>query len=105
MHVQAIMLSASLVILVGCATPDVVDVRQVGDKKLSCEELKEQIEDAKRFEKKARDEKGVTGTNVAAAVFFWPGLLATYANVDEAIDAAQERERHLTKIYEKKGCD
>lgn len=103
MRVQAIMLS--VVFLAGCATPHVVDIEKTGDKKLSCEELKEQIEDTKRFEKKARDEKGVTGTNVAAAVFFWPGLLATYSNAEDAIDAAQERRRHLTKIYEKKDCD
>ena len=104
MHVQAIALSASL-FLAGCATPDVVDIKQAGDKKLSCEALEEQIEDANRFERKARDEKGVTGTNVAAAVFFWPGLLATYSNADDAIDAARERKRHLTRIYEKKDCD
>lgn len=103
MYVRTILLS--FVILAGCATPHVVDTKQPGDKKLSCEELEEQIEDANRFEKKARDERGVTGTNVAAAVFFWPGLLATYSNAGDAIDAAQERRNHLTKIYEKKDCD
>ncbi len=103
MYVQAMMLS--FIILAGCATPHVVNVRQAGDKKLSCEELEEQIEDANRFERKARGEKGVTGTNVAAAVFFWPGLLATYSNAEDAIDAAQERRHYLMRIHEKKGCD
>ena len=98
-------LSLICLFLAGCASPNIVEERQVGDEILSCSEIKEQIEDAKRFEDKARDEKGVTGTNVAAAILFWPALLVTYDNVGDAVDAATERKRHLHSLYTKKNCN
>ena len=91
-------------ILMGCATPDVISVRQAGDKELTCEQITDEIADAETFKQKARDAKGVTGTNAAALVFFWPALLATYANAEEAIDAAQDRIDFLYGLGDDKGC-
>lgn len=90
--------------LSGCATPEVVNVRQAGDENLTCPQLTEQYEDAQNFEKKARDERGITGKNVAAAVLFWPALIGTYSNTDDAITAAQDRQRRLEKLASDKGC-
>ena len=90
--------------LAGCATPEVVQERQIGDADLSCDQLIAAIDEAKQFEEDARDEREVTGTNVAAAVFFWPGLIATYANTEDAINAAEKRQEHLTELHEEKGC-
>ncbi len=90
--------------LSACATPTVVDTEQPTDRRLSCTELIEQIEEAAEFEEEAREERGVTGTNVAAAVFFWPGLVGTYMNTEEAIEAAQDRREHPQEIYDEKGC-
>ena len=89
---------------VGCATPHVVQESKLSDKNLDCEDLEDEIVRAEKFEEKARDEKGVTGTNAAAVIFFWPALIATYANAGEAIDAAQERIVHLQKLHRKKDC-
>lgn len=100
-----ILLCAFLILIIqGCATPHVVKVEKVGDDKLSCKEIVTEIEEAERFEKEARDERKVTGKNVAAAVFFWPALVGTYANTEEAIDAAKGRQEHLRKIYNDKKC-
>ena len=87
-----------------CATPHVVSVHKIGDEKLSCEQIKEQFAEAQNFEKNARKEKGATGTNVAAVVFFWPALFATYTNIEEAVSAAKDRQEHLAKIAAKKDC-
>ena len=92
------------VILSGCATPEVVQVDQVGDAAMSCQQLQAAIDDANRFEQQAREERGVTGTNVAAAILFWPALAGTYVNTEEAIDAAKARRERLTAIYRDKGC-
>ncbi|MET0086462.1 MAG: hypothetical protein ABW082_08110 [Sedimenticola sp.] len=96
----------SLIVLAlqGCATPHVVESKKIDDHQLSCNEITSQIEEADRFENAARDERKVTGTNVAAALFFWPALLATYSNTEEAIEAARERKEHLTDLYTEKGC-
>lgn len=92
-------------VLSGCASPTVIEERQLGDQSLTCDQLVEATEEARKFEKDARGERGVTGTNVASTIFFWPGLIATYSNTEDAIDAAQERQRYLAKLYDKQGCD
>ncbi len=89
----------------GCASPTVVTERQAGDENLSCEQLLAASQEAQQFEQEARSERGVTGTNAAAVVFFWPGLIGTYANTAEAIDAARARQTHLTNWYSEKGCN
>ncbi len=90
--------------LAGCATPHVVEETKTSDKDLSCTSLQSEIDEAKRFEQQAREEKGFTGTNVAAGLLFWPAIIGTYANANEAIEAAQERQEHLLKIFNEKDC-
>lgn len=88
----------------GCASPTVVKSKQSNDETLSCEQLNKEFADAQEFEAKARKERTVTGTNVAAAIFFWPALLGTYSNTEEAINAAKSRQDHLNKIADTKQC-
>ena len=96
---------ASLGLLVtACATPTVVETRQASDRNLNCEQLLAAIEETNDFEEEARDDRGVTGTNVAAAVFFWPALIGTYMNTEDAIEAAQDRREYLTELYEQRDC-
>ena len=97
-------ISITTIGLYGCATPHVVQTKKIGDKRLTCSKIEAQIEEANEFEKKARAERKVTGTNVAAAILFWPALLGTYSNTEEAIEAARERKQNLAKLYEKKKC-
>ena len=66
-----------------CASPEVVDTKQMGDNKLSCMQLVAGIQEATEFERKAQKEKGVTGTNVAAA---------------------KERKEYLVELSMEKGC-
>ena len=94
----------AIAFLSGCATPRVVDERKISDKDLSCDGIAKEIADAERFEREARKEKGVTGTNVAAAIFFWPAIIGTYSNANDAIEAAEERQRHLEVLHKAKGC-
>lgn len=96
---------AALAFLMGaCSSPEVVQPKKLSDADLTCEELKAQIVEAEEFEKKARDTRGVTGTNVAAALLFWPALIVTYSNSEDAIKAAEERREHLFGLYEAKNC-
>lgn len=95
---------AAAALLGACATPTVVESRKNGDAALACEQIRYELAEADRFEREARDERKVTGTNVAAAVFFWPALIATYANSDQAINAARERKSHLYRLADGRGC-
>lgn len=98
----ALVFSAGIV--AGCASPEVVDVTRTSDLEMTCKELETSIADAEGFRQAAQEEKGATGTNVAAAIFFWPALLVTYNNIDEATEAAEERKTRLADLYENKGC-
>ena len=91
--------------ITACANPEVAEKRQAGDTKLSCKQIEREIRGADDLEKAARDEKGVTGTNVAAALFFWPAMLVTYDNANDAIEAAKDRKKYLYDLAEDKGCD
>ena len=101
---RVLALVISLALLAGCASPTVVQTRQISDENLNCTQLIQATEEAQQFERESRGERKVTGTNVAAAILFWPGLLATYVNTDDAIDAAKERQTFLRKLYDRKGC-
>ena len=95
-------LGALALLLQACATPHVVQTKKITDNELTCSQIKS--EKAEEFEKKARAERKITGKNVAAAVFFWPALIGTYSNTEEAITAAKERQALLTDLYSKKNC-
>ncbi len=45
-----------------------------------------------------------TGTNVSALLFWLPGLWATHKNVEAAVDAANRRAEHLSRLKTQKNC-
>ncbi len=92
-------------LLAGCATPTVVETKQTGDASLSCAQIKDELALADKYLKAAKKDRTVTGQNVAAAILFWPALLGTYVNTEEAINAAKEREEVLNRIAKKKKCN
>jgi hypothetical protein len=96
-------LAATVAILAGCASPTVVQSVKPGDTGLSCGQLQNEYADADKFKKDAEGEKGVTGGNTAR-LLFWPAIVGTYMNANEAIAAADNRKVHLSNIMTQKGC-
>jgi hypothetical protein len=84
----------SLILLAGCATPTVVQTVKPGDSGLSCAQLQNEFADA---------EKGVTGGNVAR-LLFWPAIVGTTMNANEAIAAADNRKVHLANLMNQNKC-
>ena len=89
--------------LIGCASPTVVQSMKPGDAGLSCAQLQNEYSDADRFKKEAEGEKGVTGGN-AARLLFWPAIIGTYMNANEAIAAAESRKVNLANLMNQKSC-
>jgi hypothetical protein len=89
--------------LAGCATPTVVQSVKPGDDALTCPQLQNEFADAQKLKKDAESEKGVTGGNVAR-LLFWPSIIGTYMNANEAIAAADNRSVHLANLMNQKGC-
>lgn len=97
------LLAAAVVALAGCASPTVVQSVKPGDTGLSCSQLQNEYSDAEKLRKSAEDEKGVTGGNTAR-LLFWPAIIGTYMNANEAIAAADNRKVHLSNIMNQKNC-
>ena len=94
----------SLISVAGCATPTVVQSVKPGDNGLTCAQLQNEYSDMQRFRDEADKEKGMTGGNVARALLFWPAILGTFSNANEAIAAADTRKVHLANLMNQKSC-
>jgi len=88
----------------GCATSKKIQTVQPGDNKLSCSQLTSELTRLDDAEADIDSKKGVTGTNVAAALFWLPGLAYTYYDAGQAEELINERRAHLTSLYNDKGC-
>ena len=91
--------------LAACAKPTVTDVAMPGDETATCSQLKSEYTMARGLIADAEEEKGVTGDNVARLVLFWPAIIGTQMNANEAIDAANARQVHLLNIMRSKQCE
>lgn len=94
----------SAVLASGCATSEKTQVVQAGDNSLNCSQIKDEIVKLDKANTEVDSKKGVTGTNVAAALFFWPALAYTYIDAKDANKAISERKSHLSKLSNEKGC-
>ena len=94
-----------LTFVASCATPTVVNVVGPTDSSMTCNQLDTQIAIAIKYADDAKKEKDMgTGTNVSALLFWLPGLWATHKNVEEAVDAANRRAEHLSRLKTQKNC-
>lgn len=91
-------------LLSACASPTVIQTIKPGDAGLSCAQLQNEYSDAERYKKEAEGEKGVTGGNTAR-LLFWPAIVGTYMNANEAIAAAENRKVHLTNMMLQQKCE
>ena len=92
-------------IIAGCAKPTVTKVSMAGDEGLSCAQLYNAYEETEMLKDAAKSEKGVTGSNVMRGLLFWPAIIGTNMNANEAIQAADSRAVHLKNVMRGKGCD
>lgn len=90
--------------LTSCSTSQKMQTVQAGDHKLSCHELKMELGKLDTAEEEVNSKKGLTGTNVASALFWIPGLAYTYYDAGQALEAIAERRSHLTTFYNEKNC-
>jgi len=92
------------ILLGGCATSKKMKSVEIGDSKMSCGEMRSELKRIDDAEASVEDKKGVTGTNVAAFLFWLPGLAYTYYDAGQAENAINERRSHINKLYNDHGC-
>ena len=101
---KSIIYIISFIFIASCATPKAIDVVQLDDEKMSCNELRLGIESADLSEDTAHSNKGVTDENILSALFFFPAYFVTYGTSIHAEYNASQRKDHLLRLYLKKGC-
>lgn len=108
MPVNQVLLGAALLLglagLAGCATSEKVQAKQIGDSAMSCEQLLAETRQLDEAQRQVDAKRGATGTNVAAALFWLPGLAYTYYDAGQADQLILERKAWLAELYDEKGC-
>lgn len=99
-----VILSGFLLTSVSCATSQKIQVEQIGDNELSCGELQQELKRLDQSQADIDSKKGLTGTNVAAALFWLPGLAYTYYDAGQATELIMARKSHISSLYDKKKC-
>ena len=99
-----LVLGIGIILLNSCAEPTVVQVVMPGDRELNCGQLKNAVSETERFKREAENVKGGTGSNITRGIFFWPAIVQSYSNANEAIAAANTRKVHLFNIMRQKNC-
>ena len=94
----------AMLALSGCATSEKVTAKQLGDQEMSCEALASESRRLDEAERRVDINRGATGTNVAAALFWLPGLAYTYYDASQADRLISERRSWLNELYDKKRC-
>lgn len=99
---KGILLVTVVSLIYGCATSPKMQPVQIGDNNLSKEQLVAEINRLDAAQQQIDSKKGMTGTNVAAALFWLPGLAYTYYDAGEATRLVEQRRAHLTTLYNQK---
>jgi len=99
---KAITLAAVALFVSACATSPKVSVVQANDSNLTKEQLLAEIQKLDDTTQKIDSKKGFTGTNVASALFFLPGLVYTHMDANAATSLVDQRRNHLMALYNQK---
>src|SRR2546426_12806402 len=100
---RTIAAASAVLVLTACATPTVIQPVKPGDSGLTCPQLQNEYSDAQRFRDEADREKGMTGGNGARAILFWPAILGSFSNANEAISTAGPPNGPLANPMDPKG--
>ena len=90
-------------LITACASPTVVQPIKMVDNGLCCSQLQNEYQDADKLRAEAEKEKGVTGGNIARALLFWPAILGSFSNANEALAATDSRKVNLANVMNQKG--
>lgn len=95
---------ATTVILSGCVSTSTVSASQVNDQDLTCDSIATRIGEVDAARSFAKSKRGVSSENVAAALFFWPALIANNSNTTRMINSMDARSETLNGLYQGKNC-
>lgn len=92
------------IVLTGCASSQKIQPLKSTDYDLSCKELSEELAKLDEVQGRVDKNKSANGTNVAAAIFWVPGLAYTMNDAGEATRLINQRRDNLEHFYDQKKC-
>lgn len=95
---------SGLLTLSACATSEKIQAKQIGDTDMTCEQIVAENERLDAAQLEIDSKRGATGTNVAAAIFWLPGLAYTYYDAGQADQLIMERKAWMAQLFDQKGC-
>lgn len=98
-----VILAASLT-TTACVSTQTVSTKQVNDATLSCSSIATRLGEVRSGKRYAKANQGLSGSNLAAALLFWPALLVNTQNTNNMIKSMDEREAVLVGYYNNKNC-
>lgn len=102
---RTVLIIVFAVSMVACTTQKKIQTVQLRDNKLSCKEIEQEYAKLDEAEEGISGDKSMSeGKNIAAALFWLPGLAYTYYDAGEAEKLIRERRSHLTNLYNDKDC-
>jgi hypothetical protein len=69
---------------------------------MNCEQLQFELADLGADFDDAKDDSGVTASNVGLALVFWPGIIVNEVRANKNQDSIDDRIDHLTGLYVEK---
>lgn len=99
--VSKMLVIAGIMLLGACSTSPKTQVVQIGDNQLTQQQIIAELGKLDQVERDINEKKGVNGTNVAAFLFWLPGLAYTYYDASEALKLVEQRRSYLNEIYNK----
>jgi hypothetical protein len=104
MKFRNLFLSASVALLLAACTHQKVTVNRVDDGELSCNDIKDEINQMEKVRSDIDSKTGMSGRNVGMALLFWPGIVVNEINASDAEKLASARMSVLVKLYRHKQC-
>ena len=97
-------LATSTLAISACSHTEKVATVKPTDNKMSCSDITTEFASLDTVMAQAKKNKGASGANIAAAVFFWPAAVGNYVDAKDAEELVQERREKLTEMSLSKGC-
>lgn len=91
-------------IITACVSTQTVAEKQVNDSELTCSSIATRIGEVRAGRNYAKANRGLSGANVAAFLFFWPALLVNNSNTSGMIKSMDARETVLAGYFEANNC-
>ena len=100
--VNLILITGIISFFAACSTSPKTQVVQIGDVQYTQDQFKAEFAKLDQAKTEIQKKKGITVTNIAAFLFWVPGLAYTYYDADEALKLIEKRRSHLATLYNQK---